>query len=400
MLDSLDKEETSTKPTVNQIFPPSEHKEQQLQSPSVSTVKKSSDYHDDEYDPTLTPVSSLSSDLFTDRTPQDKPLHVSELTKETGHHKHRGQHHPLPPHPQTQHHPASQPGAHQPYHTYQVQHHSPLRNQHKDTENKSHQYITQQSNQPQHRPVLRVGVQPALKELRDLENIYSHHQLLHIDDKQQYQSHEPFRLLHHQEPLHRTMGKENQPFNTQDSEDRPYSVLANAPPLLHHEYGPEQPFGRLMNALRQFNSSVRFPPIPHEAWTENRQVLALGQSHSHPSLFHPGNVDLHSHLQQPYNRFDIPERDSDQPGGSLPLLHTNWGQYSPTPRLIPPDQLLRYEEKRFRKSDYKKRKQQEKADKKVRKLTDGNLPQTVKLLKADLEPFGERDDRDLAARCV
>ena len=284
----------------------------QQQPAGVSMVSESKCEEED----TLTPVSSLSgSEMYTDRTPLDKPLTMSQLkASDTPPLKHKHHHH----------HKAGQ-------------------------------------------------VNGALRELQDLSHKYKHPP-----------PHPP--TLHSTQPFHPGQVQEAtiQPTRVQEAMVQPAHLQprtmqehaqlgGSIGPLLHHDHS--QPFGRLMSMLRQFNSEVgtvqgnmppllrmtaaeqsqgsRFPPIPTQAWPE--------QSTAHPAPGGPSHMPLLTsappHGAFDYQRYELPEKDrmGDGTHPAHPLLKADWGaepfpymrDQHGMPRLIPPQQLLQYEQSKY-----------------------------------------------------
>jgi hypothetical protein len=319
-------------------------------------------------------VSSLCSDEYTDRSPVDKPLHVSELTKEMPGGKRHGELH------------------------------------------------------------------GALRELKDLENKHCRHHVSHGGQPQ----HNDYGFK----------GKENQPVtesgHPSNSQHGNIPFSAYGPPLLHYDQTNNQPFGRLMSILKQFNNEVMggtprssdgqgsqhlsgghpqllsvkpqgndhgvcFPPImPTQAWADNKAPENVNRFNGPMPL-------LKQDMQYVPMKHDLPEKDL--PGtspynygymgmfnkdiGHVPLLRATWDskpfpQMRDTygvPMLIPPHEIIDYEQRKYHKQAYKKKQLQEKIDQKLREVSGKkDVPLGVKLLRADLETFSEKDERDNEAR--
>ena len=169
---------------------------------------------------------------------------------------------------------------------------------------------------------------------------------------------------------------------------------------------------------------VRFPPlVPAPAWADQGMpqgeavtlsglpympLLRASSSTSDPQRFEPPERDpgLHPMYQQALNQQQYLPHDAylHMP----PLLHANWSQtpfmnlrdqYA-VPRLVPPDELLDYEQRKYNKQNYKRLQLQAEIDEQLRlaAVARPGTPLGAQLLKADLEPFNERDDRDNEAR--
>ena len=172
-------------------------------------------------------------------------------------------------------------------------------------------------------------------------------------------------------------------------------------------------------------AGLRFPPlVPPPAWPE--QGVSQGEAMTLSGLPYMPLLRASSSTSDP-QRYEQPERDPGlhplyQPAmmhqqelphdayQQLPLLHANWSQtpfmnlrdqYA-VPRLVPPEQLLDYEQRRYKKQNQRKQQLQAEIDEQLRQSATARpaTPLGAKLLKADLEPFNERDERDNEARCV
>ena len=173
------------------------------------------------------------------------------------------------------------------------------------------------------------GANGALRELRQLENKHSS-----SDSTEK----------HKRKMKGGRTGKENARNQQQQQQQRP-----------HTSGGQQMPWLPLLHLPSDRSTPpLRFPHIP-TAWPEH------AQPQPHPSTLSglPFMPLLRASSSDDFNRYEVPQRDPGlapmfahhihappHPGAfhPMPLLHADW---SSQPRLIPPHELLQYEQRRY-----------------------------------------------------
>ena len=182
------------------------------------------------------------------------------------------------------------------------------------------------------------------------------------------------------------------------------------PPRPHTSDGQQQmPWFPLLHIPSDRSTPpLRLPHI-HTAWPEHAPPPA--QPHTLSGLPFMPLLRATSSSDE-YHRHEVPQRD---PGlapmfahhhpafpPAMPLLHADW---STQPRLVPPQELLQYEQRRYGSISHQRQQLQADVDAHLRNaalaardVRPATAPIGSKLLKADFEPFSAKDERDNDAR--